>query len=332
MKYRCPLCNSPLSDAHYHRVVQIQEKKEKVQKGEIEKIRKLVSAAQAAAVAAKKREKEGAAKAKLTAANARKSGVESERKRSERLIKGQAARMKKLQERLRMMESGATPQTIGLADEKVLVSRLKKEFPDDRIVHAGKGGDVLQFVQIYDNEVGCILYECKRTDRIQTDHIHQAARDKKTRNANYGIVVTTGTRKGFSGLDQESGIFIVAQAGVLTLAQLCRDSLITMAKERLNAAQKEAAAKRLMDYVTSPVCKTPLVDAISHTERAHKKLFREIRQHRGDWENRSEIYQTIHYDVTHIQKNIGRVLEGQEPLKLEKQKFAALLALPSIRE
>ena len=104
-----------------------------------------------------------------------------------------------------------------------------------------------------------------------------------------------------------------------------------MAKERLDAAQKEAAAKRLMDYVTSPVCKTPLEDAISHTERAHKNLVREIRQHKGDWEDRYEIYKTIQYDVTHIQKNIGRVIDGQEPLKLEKPKFDALLALPSVK-
>jgi hypothetical protein len=332
MKFVCPLCKSPLSEKRYYRVIKDLQKKEKIQKGEIEKIKKQAAAAQAAVVAARKREKEIIAKAKVAAANARKSGVEAERKRSERLIKGQAAKMKKLQDRLKMMESGATPQTIGLADEKVLVARLEKEFPDDRIEHAGKGGDVLHYVKVDDAEVGCILYECKHTDRIQTDHILQASRDKKTRNADYGIVVTTGTRKGFCGLDQESGVFIVAQAGVLTLTRLCRDSLVTMAQERLDAAQKQAAAKRLMDYVTSPACKTPLADAISHTERARQKLFKEIKQHKSDWIDRHEIYQTIWYDVTHIQKNIGRVLDGQEPLKLEKPKFDALLALPSVKE
>ena len=160
-----------------------------------------------------------------------------------------------------------------------------------------------------------------------SDHVAQTSLAKKTRQANYGILVTTGTRKGFAGLDQEAGIFVVAQAGVLTLARICRESLVTMAKQRLDAAAKAAAAKRLMDYVTSPVCKTPLEEAISHTERAHKNLIREMKQHVNDWKDRHELYQTIHYDVSHVQKNINRVLGGDEPLKLEKPKFEPL-ALP----
>jgi uncharacterized protein YbaR (Trm112 family) len=101
-----------------------------------------------------------------------------------------------------------------------------------------------------------------------------------------------------------------------------------MAKQRLDAAAKAAAAKRLMDYITSPVCKTPLEEAISHTERAHKNLLREVKQHLNDWKERNELYQTIHYDVSHIQKIINRVLGGEEPLKLEKPTVAPL-ALPA---
>ena len=96
---------------------------------------------------------------------------------------------------------------------------------------------------------------------------------------------------------------------------------------QLDAAAKMAAAKRLMDYITSPVFKTPLEEAISHTERAHKNLVKEMKQHVGDWKDRHELYQTIHYDVSHVQKNINRVLGGDEPLKLEKLKLEPL-ALP----
>jgi hypothetical protein len=50
-------------------------------------------------------------------------------------------------------------------------------------------------------------------------------------------------------------------------------------------------------------------------------------EHLNDWKDRHELYQTIHYDVSHVQKNIDRVLGGDEPLKLEKPKFEPL-ALP----
>lgn len=44
-RYKCPLCGSPLTEDHYHRVIKLQEKKEKVRKGELDKLRKQVEAA-----------------------------------------------------------------------------------------------------------------------------------------------------------------------------------------------------------------------------------------------------------------------------------------------
>ncbi|HVC09068.1 MAG TPA: hypothetical protein VNH15_03915 [Elusimicrobiota bacterium] len=315
-------------------MIKLQEKKEKVQTGELEKMRKQTAAANAAAAAAKRRERETRAKAKQGKEAARKQGVLDERSKKDIRTKRLMARLKKsdeankkLKEEREMWQKHTSPQEIGLADEGVLVKRLEKEFPGDRIEHTGTGGDVLHHAIFDGDEAGCIVYECKHTDRIETGHITQTALAKKTRQASYGILVTTGTRKGFSGLDQEAGIFLVAQAGVLTLARICRDSLVTMARQRLDASAKAAAAKRLMDYVTSPVCKTPLEEAISHTERAHKNLVREVKQHLHDWKERHELYLTIHYDVSHVQKNLNLVLGGKEPLKLEKPRFEPL-ALP----
>jgi hypothetical protein len=327
MTYTCPLCGSPLSEKHYHRVVKIQEKKEKVQKSELDKLKKQTTAAKAAAAAAKRNVQEVRAKAKQNIEAAKEQVTLAERKKSKIRNKRLMSRITKLEEEKKMLQKHTSPQEIGLADEPVLVKRLQREFPDDQIEHAGKGGDVLHYVKFHDADAGCIVYECKHTDRISSDHVAQTSLAKKTRQANYGILVTTGTRRGFSGLDQEAGIFLVAQAGVLTLARICRDSLVTMAKQRLDAAAKAAAAKRLMDYVTSPVCKTPLEEAISHTERAQKNLVKEVKQHLNDWKERHELYETIRYDVSHVQKNLDRVLGGDEPLKLDKPKFEPL-ALP----
>lgn len=331
MKYICPLCKSPLTEDHYHKVIKIQEDEKKVQKGELERLKKQASAAKDAAAQAKKQAKEAKQKAKQAEIEGHKKGQDFAKRKYDRMIQSQNATIKKLKEKNQQLKQGTTPQEIGLADETVLVSRLEKEFPSDRIEHAGKGGDVLHFIIFKDEDVGCIVYECKHTDRISGDHVQQTALAKKTRNANYGILVTTGTRKGFSGLAQEDGVFIVAQAGVLTLARICRESLVAMAQQRLDAEQKEAAAKRLMDYVTSPICKTPLEEAISQAERARKNLRKEMEQHKRDWLERNEIYQTIHRDVSHIQENVGRVLNGREPIRLEKPKLEPL-ALPSPKE
>lgn len=328
MTYTCPLCGSVLSEKHYHRVIKLQARKENVHKGELAKIAKQAAAAQAAVARARHSAALARAKARADVAAAKKEAAATEKKKTLIRSKRLMARIKKLEEEKRMLQKHSSPQSIGLADESVLVRKLKAEFPEDRIVHAGKGGDVLHYAVFEKEEVGCIVYECKHTDRIEAAHIRQTALAKKTRQASYAILVTTGTRKGFSGLDRETGIFLVAQAGVLTLARLCRDSLVTMAKQRLDDAERAAAAMRLMEYITSPTCKTPLEEAISHTERAKSNLGKEIRQHMHDWRNRHELYMTIHYDVSHIQLNITRVLGGEEPKKLERPKFAPLSLPP----
>ena len=82
--------------------------------------------------------------------------------------------------------------------------------------------------------------------------------------------------------------------------------------------EREKAAKRLLDYVTSPLCKTPLEDAISMTEQAKKNLVKEVKRHFDDWNVRHKIYETILVDTKSITENLERVLSGAVPKSLEK--------------
>ena len=192
MAYRCPLWGSVLTADHYYRVIKLQAKKEKVQRGELEKLRKQ-------AVAAKKKQKEIQAKAKKDVASARTEAANVEHRKNAIRSKRLVARIKKLEEEKKMLQKHTSPQEIGLADEGELVKRLKKEFPEDRIEHVGKGGDVLHYVVFETKDAGCIVYECKHTDRIAADHVSQAALAKKTRQADYGVLVTTGAGRASPG-------------------------------------------------------------------------------------------------------------------------------------
>jgi hypothetical protein len=193
MQYKCPLCNSTLTANHYHKVIKVQERKQQVQQGELAKLQKLAAKAQAETLAVR-------AKAKQDVESAKTQGILHERKKGEIRNKRLMSKIRKLEEEKKILQKHTSPQEIGLADEKVLVARLQREFQSDIIQHAGKGGDVLHFVKHGHEDAGCIVYECKHTDRIATDHISQTAMAKRTRQASYGILVTTGTRKGFSGI------------------------------------------------------------------------------------------------------------------------------------
>lgn len=316
---RCPLCKSELSEDRYRKVIQLKAKEEKFNKKNLEKIQKAMQEAKRKVGEIKKEAKQAAEKA-------RQEGAEAAKRKAQSVVKGQRQAIEKLKNKIKMIERGTTPQIIGLADEKKLVAALEKEFPEDQIKHEGKGGDVLHFVKCDNMQAGIILYECKRTEFIESSYVKQAERDKKTREADFALLVTTGRRRqrAFGGLDRENGVLIVAQAGVLTLAKICRDSLINMLQLKMNNEEKEKAAKRLLDYVTSPICKTPLEEAISMGEQARKNLIKEVKKHFEDWNERNRIYETLMIDIKSVSENIPRVIGGFEPRPIQKGKTLPL--------
>jgi hypothetical protein len=67
---------------------------------------------------------------------------------------GKESEIQKLKDRLRQIQTGATPQTDGLEFEGNLCLRLAREFPDDSVLQKGKGGDILHLVRSEGKEVG----------------------------------------------------------------------------------------------------------------------------------------------------------------------------------
>ena len=136
-------------------------------------------------------------------------------------------------------------------------------------------------------------------------------------------------RKGFTGLGRDGPVLIVAPLGVVPLVSLIRAHLIEVAKAKLSREQRARIATALLDHITSPVFRVPLEEAMAKTRRAQEVLVKEIRDHFGVWQERSQLYQTIAWDVNHINNNVGRVLEGMKPLPLVKSKPEPL-RLPAV--
>jgi hypothetical protein len=329
--YRCPLCQSPLSKAKYESVLNIQKEKERAQQADLDKLHEQLHSAHQRELQFKKQLRDSRKKIKQAENRAAQKARLDERRRGERLMAGQGKTIKKLQERIKMLEKGTTPQEIGLADESKLVERLRREFPTDKIQHEGKGGDVLHFVRFENETTGIIVYECKHTPKILPDHVRQTSEAKRIREAHFAILVTTGQRKGFTGLQEESGVLIVAQAGVIPLASLCRTHLFSMAKAKLDKEQKAKIANQLLKYITSPTHKVPLEDVVQKTGEAQKLLKKEMKEHAKVWRDRWEIYQTINWDISHVEQNIHRVLQGQTPKALSRVTVEPL-ALPPARD
>lgn len=296
--YRCPVCKKSLTKKEYESALGILKEQEQHFEHEKNAIMKRLRASE-------ERVK-----------TARESGVAQERSRTQRLLKGKDKQIASLQERIEQLKKGTTPQTDGLEFEDRLTLRLQREFPDDEVIPKGQGGDVLHIVRFDGKDAGTIIYECKRCPDITKAHAEQTHSAKQTRQADFAVLVTTGTRKGFSGLIEMNGILVVSPLGTLPLVGLLRLHLIEMLRAKVQQAQRAVIAHNLLGFITSPMFKNPIEEITKVSSDLQVMIQDEAKQHHRIWKKRWEHYQTIAWDSGQVHANINLVLHGKEPVHL----------------
>ncbi len=310
-KYRCPVCKKPLTKKEFERAFKIHE-------GEKQHL-------EARERQLKNRERQFKAKEKRIKKEAR----ESERQRTRRIVAGKVAEIGRLKERVKLLQRGKSPQEFGPEFEVKLVKRLRDEFTGDDVQHKGKGGDVLHIVKEGGKVAGVIIYECKWTPRISGSHIRQTAQAKMSRHAQFAVLVTSGTRRGFNGLDAEFGVTIVAPAGVLALAGLLRNHLIEMFRAGIEKKRRTKIANQLLKFIKSPEFKNPIEEVVRTAENLREGIREEFKWHKHDWERRWDAYGRIRWDGFAIQENLRRVFHGEAPKQMIQPKERLALPAPA---
>ena len=308
-KYRCPVCKKPLTKAEFDRALRIHE---------------------AQAKHFEQKERELADKARRFEAEKRQIRVdarESERSRTRRIVAGKVAEIGRLRDRIKLLQRGKSPQEGGPEFEIKLVKRLRAEFAGDDIQHKGKAGDVLHIVKEGEKVAGVIIYECKWTPRITGSHVRQTAQAKMSRRAQFAVLVTTGTRRGFSGLDEMSGVIVVAPAGVLALAGLLRSHLVEMFRAGIERERRTKIANQLLRFIKSPEFRNPIEEVVRTAEHLKNGVEDEYKWHVSDWKRRLTAYAKIRWDGLAVQENLRRVLRGDVPKQLVQPKEK--LSLPA---
>ena len=310
-KYRCPVCEKPLTKKEFERAFKIHEG----QKQHLEARERQLD----------EKERQFKAKEKQIKKEAR----ESERQRTRRIVAGKVSEIGRLKERIKLLQQGKSPQEFGPEFEVKLVKRLRDEFAGDDIQHKGKGGDVLHLVKEGGNVAGVIIYECKWTPRISSSHIRQAAQAKMSRHAQFAVLVTSGTRRGFNGLDAEFGVTVVAPAGVLALAGLLRNHLIEMFRAGIEKKRRTRIANQLLKFIKSPEFKNPIEEVVRTAENLREGIMEEFKWHKNDWEGRWNAYGRIRWDGFAIQENLRRVFHGETPKQMTQPKERLALPAPA---
>jgi hypothetical protein len=194
----------------------------------------------------------------------------------------------------KQLEDQATPQVEGLLYEKKLMTELRKKFPDDKFENTGKGGDVIQSIVKDKEEIGTIVYECKRVKNYSSTHVKQTWEAQNKRKAEFGILVTNAMKKNTNGFFIERGVVVVHGTAVLYVAVMLRKQIVDIAEMKLGQAEREKAIKNILNYLESPEFTNSVDSIVQDSITLYKGLMDEIKKHVKVWKDRYSLYSRIH--------------------------------------
>ncbi len=225
-----------------------------------------------------------------------------------------------------------TPQIEGLLYEKELMRQLKKLFKDDKFVNTGKGGDIVQSVVSDDENVGTIVYECKRVKNYVSKHVKQIYDAQHKRKAEFGVLVTNAMKKGTNGFFIEKGVIIVHSTGVLHVASILRKQIVNISDMKLGQLERDKAIKNILSYLESSEFTNSIDSIIQDSVSLYKELTDEIKKHFKTWKERYGFYSRINSEAYAIRNNTRALLSGKEIEEKKISMLPALAELPEVRD
>lgn len=238
--------------------------------------------------------------------------------------------IKRLKEQLK---KGITPQIEGLLEEKTLLNKLQELYSDDKFIHTGKGGDIIQIVIEQKREIGKIVYECKKVKNFDKKFIEQVKNSKKLREADFAILITNVFPSKKQYYFVEKNVIVISPVNFEPITYTLRESLVKIAILKLNNEAKEKAVQQIYDYLSGSEYKNRINEISQETLDLRDELVKEMNAHKNFWLKRYNSYKNIFNDVNHIDYKLKGLLqnriEGKEIKLIEssKKEFAQIIEL-----
>lgn len=161
---------------------------------------------------------------------------------------------KSLEDATRRANQGSQ-QLQGEVLELELEEVIRREFPVDRVTEVGKGkfgADILQVVKNnLGQECGKIIWESKRTKNFEEGWIDKLKVDLREAKADMAILVCTSLPKDIRVFGRRNGIYITGFESLLPVAQVLRESLISLTQMKALSVGKNERIESLYRYITS---------------------------------------------------------------------------------
>ena len=243
----------------------------------------------------------------------------------------QASQIRELE---RQLERQTTPQIEGLLYEDNLVGELRKCFPEDKLQHTGKGGDIIQAIMRKGQQVGVMVYECKRVKHYSIRHVKQASEAKEKRKADFAILVTNAMKKGTQGFFTERAVMVVHATGVLSLASVLRNQIILIAEMKLGQLERDKAIKLTLEYLEGSEFTNSMDAIILESMALYKDLTDEVKKHVAAWKRRYGSYKKVYEEAFTVKSTSKALLSGEPEYKklIQKDTLPALVELPEVEK
>lgn len=199
----------------------------------------------------------------------------------------------KKNDEMRIQLEQGSQQTQGEVLELDFENTLKNLFIHDEIIPIEKGktgADIRQIVRTQKGTVcGVILWEVKRTKTWQTDWPEKLKNDLRSEKANIPIIVTNTFPRAMKGqMGLWEGVWVVGYSLYETLAELMRQRLIDVAREKYLASSRDGNKDAVYEYIIGH----EFVQVVDSFMEVHSEMLRQITAEKAafekQWKSRAE--------------------------------------------
>lgn len=241
------------------------------------------------------------------------------------------ADMEKLVEELKRKSQQGSQQLQGEVAELDFESKLREAFPTDTIEPVAKGArgaDIKQTVRtIRGNMCGVILWELKRTKAWSDEWITKLKEDARNERANSMLIVSSVLPpEANGGFGMKDGVVVSNIFLALSVADLMRQKLIDLAREKFIAQNRGGKAEELYEYITSHEFRQQIEAVADVYHDMHMQIARERAAFEKIWKTREAQVQKLFTStagvIGSIRGKVGQSLpivkgfelvEGEEP-------------------
>lgn len=251
---------------------------------------------------------------------ASKKATEAQQSRIDQLNKQLSDATKAKDELARKLEQGSQ-QTQGEVQELVLEELLRTEFIYDDISPVGKGvngADVIQTVKTMNGfDCGKIIWESKKTKSWTEGWIQKLKDDQRQIKADLAVIVTSTMPQGTTGIIYKDGVWVCDIKLAVSIAQLLRNTLQTVAKEKSLAVGKDEKMEILYTYLTGTEFKQRIETIVEAFSCMKKDLDKEKMYFEKIWSQREKQIQKVIKNTIGIYGDLNGVIQLQKIDSLE---------------